>query len=86
MAKKVVPRAKQLRLNLSARLGREVTLREIYEATGIAISTLSRIENNQAKGIEFATLAKLAEFYGISDASALLSIEDARRALQLAAA
>ena len=89
--KKVITRAKQLRLDMAARLGREVTLKEVYESTGIAISTLSRIENNQAKGIEFATLARLAEFYSVNDAGVLLAIlEDWRTryavAVSLAAA
>lgn len=87
MAKKrVVSRAKQLRLDMAARLGREVTLKEVFDTTGIAISTLSRIENNQAKGIEFATMAKLAEFYGIASTGDLLSLEDARRTLRMALA
>ncbi len=84
--KKVVSRAKQLRLLKAAQLGREVTLREVFEATGIAISTLSRIESGKAKGIEFETLVKLAEFYGISNTNELISIEDARLALRLALA
>lgn len=84
MAKKVVSRAKQLRLNMAARLGREVTLKEVYDATGVAISTLSRIENNQVKGIEFATLAKLAEFYEVTSTNDVLSLEDVWRALRSA--
>jgi DNA-binding Xre family transcriptional regulator len=80
MAKKITPRVKQLRLDLAAKRGREVTLKEVYEATGIAISTLSRIENNQVKSVEFATLAKLAEFYGAGEIADLLTLEDARRA------
>ncbi|HEU4328124.1 MAG TPA: helix-turn-helix transcriptional regulator [Roseiflexaceae bacterium] len=81
MAKAVRSRVKQLRLNLAARLGREVTLKEVYTATGIAVSTLSRIENNQIQGIEFATLVKLADFYGVNDIGELIGFEEERLAL-----
>ena len=80
MGKKVVSRVKQLRLDMAARLGRDVTLKEVSESTGIAISTLSRIETNQVKGIEFATLAKLAAFYGAESVGDMLALEDAWRA------
>jgi DNA-binding Xre family transcriptional regulator len=86
MARVVKSRLKQLRLDKAAQLGRDVPLKEVYDATGIAISTLSRIETNQAKGVEFATLVKLADFYGVSDVGELLSLEEIRRALRLAAA
>jgi DNA-binding Xre family transcriptional regulator len=86
MAKTVKTRLKQLRLNLAAQRGHEVTLKEVYDTTGIAISTLSRIENNKAKGIEFDTLVKLADFYGVSDIGQMLSLEEIRRALRTALA
>ena len=79
MAKKVSSRAKQLRLAMAAKRGREVTLKEVYETTGIAISTLSRLENNQVRGVDFATLAKLAEFYCVSNMADLLAVEEARQ-------
>jgi DNA-binding Xre family transcriptional regulator len=85
MAKKITTRAKQLRLDLAAKRGHEVTLREVYEATGIAISTLSRIENNQVSTVEFTTLAKLAEFYGVNNIADLLALEEARQMLAWAA-
>lgn len=79
MSKQIVSKVKQLRLESAAKRGREVTLKEVYEATGIAVSTLSRLENNQVKGVEYATLAKLAEFYGVGSVADLLALEDARR-------
>jgi DNA-binding Xre family transcriptional regulator len=86
MAKRVLSKIRQLRLDMAARLGRAVTLAEVSTTTGIAISTLSRLENGQVKGIEFATLVKLAEFYGAQSTNDLISLEDARRALRLALA
>jgi hypothetical protein len=44
--------------------------------------TVSRIENNKAKGIEFDTLVKLADFYGVEDIGQMLSLEEIRRALR----
>jgi DNA-binding Xre family transcriptional regulator len=76
MAKKVISRLRQLRLNRAAALGRELTLREVNEVTGIAISTLSRLESGRAQGIEFITLAKLATFYEVDDTNELLSLVD----------
>lgn len=84
--KQIVTRARQLRYEMAARLGRAVTLKEVSQATGVAVSTLSRLESGQAQGIEFATLAKLAAFYGVSSTNDVLSLEDARRALRLALA
>jgi transcriptional regulator with XRE-family HTH domain len=86
MARAVRIRLRQLRLNLAAVRGREVTMKEVCEATGIALSTLSRIENNQVQSVEFATLIKLADFYGVNEIGELLSIDELRRALRTALA
>jgi transcriptional regulator with XRE-family HTH domain len=48
---------------MSAREQRDVTLKDVSEATGIAISTLSRLESGSAKRVELETLAKLAAYY-----------------------
>jgi transcriptional regulator with XRE-family HTH domain len=61
-------------------------MKEVCEATGIALSTLSRIENNQVQSVEFATMVKLADFYEVSDVGQLLSLEEIRLALRLAQA
>jgi putative transcriptional regulator len=66
VAKLVRWRAKQLRLEMAARLGRDVSQEEIFQATGIAVSTISKIENNVGRGVEFETLQKLCDFYGVS--------------------
>ena len=62
---KVVTKARQLRMNMAAKLGRPVTIEEVAEATGIARPTLSRIELNQTERIDFETIRKLCEFYGV---------------------
>ena len=76
MAKRIRWGAKQLRLDRSAHLGREVTLEEVSAQTGIGVSTLSRIENNKVRGVLFETLEKLAEFYGVDSVALLLPMEE----------
>lgn len=80
MSKRVRWKAKQLRLALAAELGRDVTQEEVSNSTGIAVSTLSAIENNRAKGVEFETLVKLANFYRVKEVGDLLVFEDQIRA------
>lgn len=67
-------RAKQLRLSLAARLGRDVTQEEVSQATGISTSRLSVIENGKVRGVEFDTLEKLARFYQVRDVGELLQL------------
>jgi transcriptional regulator with XRE-family HTH domain len=45
---------------------RDLTLREVFEQTGIPIPTLSRIERGAAKGLDSATLLALSEWLGVS--------------------
>lgn len=86
MAKRVVPRIKQLRLDRAAHWGRTISIREVSRETGIAVSTLRRMESNEAEGVDFSTLSKLADFYQASNIGDLLTLEDVRRALRAAAA
>lgn len=86
MGKKVLWRARQLRREMAAKQGRDVSLGEVADATGIAISTLSYLENNKGRGLDFGTLEKLAEFYGVEGVNELLSMEDQRRTPALAGA
>jgi transcriptional regulator with XRE-family HTH domain len=86
MPRAVKTKLRQLRLDRAAKLGREVTMKEVCDATGIALSTLSRIENNVVQSIEFATLVKLADFYEVIDIGQMLSLEEIRRALRAALA
>jgi DNA-binding Xre family transcriptional regulator len=80
MAKKVAFRLRQLRREMSAKEQRDITLKDVSEATGIAVSTLSRLESGSAKGVELETLAKLAAYYKADSGDDLLSVEDARLA------
>ena len=80
MAKRVRWRAKQLRREMAAKLGRDVKLEEVAQKTGISLSTLSYIENNKGKGVEFNTLERLAEFYQVGSVGDLLAMEEQLRA------
>ncbi len=69
-------RARQLRLQLSAKLGHEVQQQEVANATGMSISTLSNIENNRVTRVDFATLERLAAFYGVGSICELLELSE----------
>lgn len=43
---------------------RGLTLKEVYDQTGITVSTLSRIERRASKSIESGTLLTLAQWMG----------------------
>lgn len=62
---RIVSKARQVRLDYQARLGRPVTLEEVAEATGITPAALSRLERGQTERIDFGTLLKLCKFYGV---------------------
>jgi len=55
-------------------------------ALGIAVSTLRRIEEDKAEGVDFSTLTRLAEFCETTTIDALFQIVDERRALRLVVA
>lgn len=74
MAMYVRWKAKQLRLQRSARLGREVQQAEVAQEVGMSVAALSNIENNKMKGVTFDTLARLAEFYGVTKIDDLLEL------------
>jgi DNA-binding Xre family transcriptional regulator len=60
----IVTKAKQVRLNYAAQLGRDVSIKEVADAIGISRSGLRRIEENEVS-ISHAVLAKLCKFYGV---------------------
>ena len=62
---KIVSKVRQLRLNHQAKIGRSVTIEEVAEATGISRAALNRIELNQTERIDFETIRKLCEVYGV---------------------
>ena len=45
---------------------RDMTLEEVWKATGVSVPTLSRIERGDAKGIQGETLITLAGWIGTS--------------------
>lgn len=69
-------KAKNLRLELAAKLGRDVTQDEVSRSTGLAISRISAIENNKTRGVEFDTLVKLARFYHVRSVADLIEFEN----------
>lgn len=63
---KVVSKARQLRLDYAAKLGRPVPLSEVARLTGIHRNVLSRIEDNQTSSIDYDNLVRLCQFYGVT--------------------
>ena len=72
---RVVSRARNLRLDLAARLGRPVSVEEVAEGAGIARTALTRIELNQTERIDFDTITRLCKFYGVGIGD-LLTLEE----------
>ena len=72
----VLWKAKQLRLQQAAKLGRDVTQEEVSQATGLAVSRISAIENNKTKGVEFDTLIRLAQFYQLHSVADLIEFRN----------
>ena len=63
----------QLMERKAGREGRPVTLAEVAEATGISYNTLHRQMHDQALGVYYETLEKLAAYFGLDDLGPLLS-------------
>ena len=81
---KIVSKARQIRLDYQQRIGRPVSIQEVADAIGITRAALSNIEHGKTTQVEYETLRKLCEFYGVLVGD-LLVYED-RRPLRLAAA
>lgn len=60
-----IPRKIQNHLR-TLRAQRGLTLQQVSEGTGLSISTLHAIENEQEREATLATAFKLARFYGLS--------------------
>lgn len=60
-----IPRKVQNHLR-TLRSERGLTLQQVSEGTGLSISTLHAIENEQEREATLATAFKLARFYGLS--------------------
>jgi DNA-binding Xre family transcriptional regulator len=63
---RIVSNARATRLAYQQQIGRDISLSEISEITGISPETIRRLEQNEAHAIGFETLAKLCKFYGVS--------------------
>lgn len=62
---KIVSRARQLRLNYEAKIGRRVSVEEVAKAVGVDRKRLTQIELGRMKEIDTDTLAKLCNYYGV---------------------
>ena len=62
---RIITKARQLRLNLQAKMGRPVSLQEVADATGIERSALNRIELGKTTRIDFETLERLCRYYDV---------------------
>jgi DNA-binding Xre family transcriptional regulator len=71
---KIVSRARQARLDLAQRLGRDVSVQEVATAIGITRAALHKIESDETF-ISRPVLAKLCEFYKLQPGD-LLKYED----------
>lgn len=61
----ITSHARRVRLDYQRQIGRNVTISEVSEATGVSRWTLTRIERGDTAGIDFDTLARLCKFYGV---------------------
>ena len=76
---RIITKARQLRYEKQAREGREVTLDEVAKAIGITRAALSNIELNKTERIDFDTLVKLCNYYGVGVGEVLEFRQDARK-------
>ena len=85
---KLVSRARQLRLDYQAKLGRPVPLQEVADTLGVDRRTLSNIENG-AQRYDTDVMNQLADFYhkaGVDATNILMYNPEATRSPSLAAA
>jgi transcriptional regulator with XRE-family HTH domain len=86
---KLVSRARQLRLDYQARLGRPVPLQEVADALGLDRRTLANIESGKAQRYDADVMNRLADFYhkaGLDATNILTYNPEATRSPSLAAA
>jgi len=60
---RMTSRARQLRLELAAKLGRTVSIREVADAIEVDRRVVMKIENNDVERVDMITLARLAGYY-----------------------
>ena len=83
---RIVTKARQLRLNLGAKRGTPVPLREVAEGADIERAALNRIELGKTRGIDFETLEKLCAYYKVGVGDILEYDPNAIQRLELAGA
>ncbi len=76
---KIVSRARQVRLNYQAKIGREVTIQEVAEKTGLDRKAIARLESNRTERYDADVLRKLCAFYGVGIGDLLEFKEEDRR-------
>jgi DNA-binding Xre family transcriptional regulator len=62
---RIVSKVRQLRLEKQAKEGREIDIEEVANAIGISRPALSNIELGKTQRIDFGTLMKLCDYYGV---------------------
>lgn len=82
---KILTKARQLRLNYQAKVGRVVSVQEVAEAIGVSRRALNRIELNQTEEISFDILQKLCLFYEVP-VGEVLELDPNRQGAELVAA
>lgn len=60
---RIVSKARQLRLDYAAKVGRVVEQKEVADAIEVTEATLSRVERGKLSRIDFDTLIKLCAYY-----------------------
>ncbi len=63
MFKPITTKARQLRLEYQAKIGRTVPMQEVADETGISRKALNMIELNHTEAIDFDILARFCRFY-----------------------
>lgn len=73
---RIIVKARRVRLNYQARIGRVVTQVEAAAGMGMDPAMLSRIEKGKTNGAEWETLARMCSYYEVSICELLEYSED----------
>jgi transcriptional regulator with XRE-family HTH domain len=83
---KIISKARQLRLNLQAKLGRDVTIEEVAEAVGVDRRALMHVELGRARKYDAEMMGRLGDYYaaaGIDTSDLLRYDSNNKRAVEL---
>lgn len=78
---KIISKALQLRLEKGRKENRVVSQEEVAEAINVSRTTLRRIERGDTQGIDFDTLTKLCDYYGVGVGDILEFVPNNKRVL-----